>query len=70
MNAAAILDACEPESDPDRRGAQVLLAAARSVWPRADLGELVVRAASFHPRMRELNPALVADVARSMGIVS
>lgn len=69
MSVAQVLAACEPDSDPDRRGAQVMLAAARSLYPGADLGELVAVACGFHPRMRELNPALAADVARRMGLV-
>lgn len=68
MNVAAILEACEVEVDEDRRGAQMMLAAARVVDPHADLAGLVALAATFHPRMRELNPAMVADVARRMGL--
>lgn len=70
MNAAAILDACEPETDPDRRGAQVLLAVARSVWPRAGLPELVAKVGLLDPQAAGLNPAMVADVARRMGLGS
>lgn len=63
-----ILDDCEPESDPERRGAQVLLALARQVLPDADLAGLVAFTAKLMPRAAELDPTLVADVARRMGI--
>lgn len=70
VSAAAILDACEPESDPDRRGAQVYVAVARSMWPRAGLPELVAKVGLLDPQAAGLNPALLADVALRMGITS
>lgn len=63
------LAACEPETDPERRGAQVLLAVARRLWPNADLGELVGRVALLDARGAAMDPAMVASVAQAMGLV-
>ena len=61
-----ILAASSPETDPDREGIRVLLATAHHLLPGADLAQLVVLATTFHPRMREFDPLIVADVARRM----
>lgn len=63
-----ILNSAVPETDPERRGAQVLLAAARGLRPNAGLAELVAWVRMFSAKGAEPDAELVADVARAMGL--
>jgi hypothetical protein len=64
-----ILAACVPESDPERRGAQVYLATARAEHRSASVEDLVCQLDRLGEGAAALDPAMVADVAARMGSV-
>lgn len=71
MSALGVPAGFEPETDPDRRGAQVLLACAWSLWPDAGMDELVdwalLMAGRDAPVGRELFEAVGLDMLLERG---
>lgn len=66
MSVHDVLGEFEPETDRDRRGAQVLLAVAWAMRPRAGVDELVEMAIMFGDSTAPPDRRLVEQVALDM----
>lgn len=63
-----LLAACPKEADPEREGVRILLAAAWTCFPCADLGDFVNKAVLMAPPLSEYDPTLISSVAQGMNL--